>query len=159
MNADSSELKKLARTLPNAATPFSDVITAGQPSIDQLKALGAAGVHMVLDLRLPDEDRGFAEREVVEGAGMEYRNIPVSYDGVSDETFDAVRVAIGAHRPILIHCRSANRVGGMMLPYLALDEGRDIDDAFDLACAIGLKNAALTEWAMDYVERHKEGTT
>lgn len=156
MNADSSDLKRLARTLPNGAAPFPDVITAGQPSADQIKALGKAGVHMVLDLRLPDEDRGFSEREVVEQAGMEYRNVPVSYDGVSDETFEAVRVAIGAHRPIVVHCRSANRVGGMLLPYLALDEGQDVEDAFDLACAIGLKNAALTEWAMDYVERHAE---
>lgn len=154
MNPTSSGLKQLARTLPNGATPLPDVITSGQPSAEQIESLAAARVHMVLDLRLPEEDRGFAEREVVEKAGMEYRNIPVSYDGVTDETFEAVRVAIGAHRPILVHCRSANRVGGMLLPYLALDEGKGAEDAFDLACAIGLKNAALTEWAMDYVERH-----
>ncbi len=41
----------------------------GQPSATQLQALAAQGVRTVIDLRQPDEDRGFDETRVAESLG------------------------------------------------------------------------------------------
>ncbi|NBQ32498.1 MAG: hypothetical protein EBU21_11235, partial [Proteobacteria bacterium] len=58
-------------------------------------------------------------------------------------------------RPILIHCKSANRVGAVVLPYLILDEGHSEAEAVEIATAAGLKVPALRESALAYVARHR----
>jgi len=148
-------LKQLARSLVYGAYPLEGVVTAGQLRVEDLASLAAAGCHVVMDIRAPDEPRDYDEPAAVRAAGMEYRNVPVVYDGIPDETFDQVRSALRDDRPLVLHCRSANRVGAMLLPYLVLDEQQDPDDAFDLACAVGMRNAALAEYAMEYIERHR----
>jgi len=149
------DLKRLARSLHYGAYPLDGVITAGQLRAEDLPQIAEAGCRVVMDIRAPDEPRDYDEPRAVQAAGLEYRNVPVAYDGIPDETFDLVRTTLRNDRPLVLHCNSANRVGAMLLPYLVLDEHHDPDDAFDLACAVGMRNAALAEFAMEYIERHR----
>ena len=49
---------------------------AGQPDREQLERLAEAGyTRTVIDLRTPEEPRGFDEPEIVGRVGMEYANI------------------------------------------------------------------------------------
>lgn len=155
MSPQDIDIKGLARSLLYGAYPLDGVITAGQLRADDLPQLAQAGYQMVIDIRAPDEPRGFDEPAAVQAAGLVYRNVPVAYEGIPDETFDLVRAALRDDRPLVLHCNSANRVGAMLLPYLVLDEHHDPDEAFDLACAVGMRNAALAEFAMEYIERHR----
>lgn len=140
--------------LVNAAEPLPGIVTAGQPSTGQLEALARAGVEIVIDLRAPNEPRGFDEKDVVERLGLEYHNIPVDA-ALGDAEIDAVRALLRARadRTVLLHCKSANRVGAVMVPYLVLDERLSRDAALAVAQQIGLRSDDLTRVVLGVVDR------
>lgn len=153
------DIGKVAPGIMNASSPLEGVATAGQPTEAELKELAEAGYKTVVDLRTPQEDRGFAEPEVVRGAGMEYLNIPLEANPGSfgDEDFDRFRELMTDHerRPVLVHCGSATRVGALMLAYLILDEDKSPDEAVEMVCRIGSEKAELTTRALEYTDSRK----
>jgi protein tyrosine phosphatase (PTP) superfamily phosphohydrolase (DUF442 family) len=144
--------------LKNASQPLEGVGTAGQPEPRHLEQLADAGYRTILDLRGSDEDRGFDERAKATDAGLTYLNIPVG-KSLPDGAIDRVRAVLAdtSNRPLLVHCGSASRVGGSMIPYLVLDEGMDPEEAVRKAKEIGLASEDLERDALDYVERHGGG--
>lgn len=145
--------------LPNGSSPLPGVLTAGQPSASQITQLAQSGVKTVIDLRLPDEPRGFDEPAVVRAAGLTYRNIPVTPGTLGDREFDELRVLLSdeSARPVLVHCAAANRVGALLIPYLVLDEKRSLDDALEIAGQIGLRSNDLARAALTYVAAREDG--
>jgi len=139
--------------LPNGASPFPGVLTAGQPSAAQLSQLAQSGIKTVIDLRAPEEPRGFDEPATVRAAGLTYRNIPVTSATLGDREFDEFRELLRDEnaRPMLVHCGSANRVGALLIPYLVLDEKRSRDDVLKIAHDVGLRSNDLTRAALSYV--------
>ena len=140
----------------NAAEPLPNLLTGGQPSMEHLEALKAAGVTVVLDIRDPMEPRPFDEVQTAENLGLEYLNIPVSAGTLDDRTLERILAVVRANagRPILFHCASGNRVGGALLPHFILDHGMTEDDAIQAAMRIGLRGADVLEWGLDYARRH-----
>ena len=143
---------------PNAAQPLPWLVTAGQPSADQLAAAKAAGAEVVIDLRDPMEPRPFDEAATLGALGMEYLNIPVSPGAPSTDALEKILAALRANAgtPTILHCASANRVGGALIPYFILDEGMSEQDAVDAAMRVGLRSAELMAWGADYA-RSKQG--
>lgn len=139
--------------LDNAFVPLPGVITAGQPTAEQLETLARDGVAVVVDLRGPTEPRGFDERALLARLGVEYHNVPVT-SSLDATQIDAVRDLLRERngRAVLVHCKSANRVGGAMLPYLVLDEAMPVHDALALAQRIGLRSEELAHAALVYVD-------
>ncbi|HJU88806.1 MAG TPA: sulfur transferase domain-containing protein [Gemmatimonadaceae bacterium] len=156
---DPSSLEDLALALPFGSAPTPGVITAGQPTADQLGKLGAAGCVTVVDLRPAAEPRGYDERSAVADAGMEYFPIPLTADSLGDAEFDRVREVLKdrTERPMLVHCASANRVGAVLIPFFILDEGRSQEEALGLAQRVGLRSGEMAAKALDYVRRHGHG--
>lgn len=146
------DIAEIAPGMQNARCPLEGVATAGQPTAEHLDSMAEAGYRTVLDLRTPEEPRGFDEPEAVREAGMEYVGIPVSPDTLDDETFERFREFMGdpERRPVLVHCSSANRVGALLIPHMILDEGRNPDEATQIAHQIGLKSDELKQQALDY---------
>ncbi|WP_204274988.1 tyrosine-protein phosphatase, partial [Enterobacter hormaechei] len=65
------------------------------PSAAQLRELAAQGVRTVIDLRQPDEDRGFDETHVAESLGLRYVRIPVAgAEGLDAANVRAVHQAL-----------------------------------------------------------------
>jgi len=93
----------------------ADLYCGGQPSEIELAALAAAGVRTAINLRPPGEFDGYPEARVVADLGMRYRQIGIS--GSSDLTRDKIAefcealTAARAIGPVLVYCRSGNRVG------------------------------------------------
>lgn len=145
-------------SLPNGSSPLPGVVTAGQPAAAQFIELARAGVKTVIDLRPPDEPRGFDEPVTVRAAGIEYLNIPVSPTTLGDAQFDEFRRQISAERDgtVLVHCASANRVGALLIPCLILDKGRTRADALEIARRIGLRSDDLARLAISYVEKQQQ---
>lgn len=145
----------VARGVPYGANPLPDVITGGQPDRGQLERLRDAGVKVVVDLRDPMESRPFDEPAVARELGLEYVNLPVRPGAISDVQLDGVRDALrgAAERPVFIHCSSANRVGGAMLPHLVLDQGLSEEEATERALAVGLRSPEYLEWGLEYARR------
>lgn len=147
------------RDAPNFGAPLPWLVTAGQPTAENLEAARDAGAEVVIDLRDPMEPRRFDEAATVRELGMTYVNAPVNPGSLDDATMDAVLTAIREHagRQVLLHCASANRVGGALIPYFILDRGMDEQAAIDAAMAAGLRNAGLLEWGVAYARKNKPG--
>jgi protein tyrosine phosphatase (PTP) superfamily phosphohydrolase (DUF442 family) len=132
------------------------MVTAGQPSADQMRAAADAGVQVVIDLRDPMEPRPFDEATTASTLGLTYINIPVGPGTLTDATLDRVLATVREHAdtPTLLHCASANRVGAALIPYFILDQGMGEQDAVDAAMRVGLRSAEMMEWGMEYARKH-----
>ena len=143
----------------NAAQPFPDLLTAGQPGAHHLEAWKAAGGEVVLDIRDPMEPRPFDEPALVRALGMRYVNVSVLQGALDDATMEGVLAELrrSSGHPTLFHCASANRVGGALIPFLILDKGMTEEEAVETAMTLGLRGADLLEWGVDYARRQTGG--
>ena len=150
------DLDALARSLPYGACLRDGIATAGQPTAAQIAEVAQAGVRTVLDLRAAGEPRGFDETAAVTAAGMEYVVIPITPATLDDAAFDRFLAVMRdpAQRPVLVHCATANRVGGLLLPYFVIDEQMTEPAALQLAQEVGLRSAEYAQMAIDYARRH-----
>lgn len=149
-------LESVLTTIPYGTCPLPGIGAAGQPGPGAWDALAKSGARTVVDLRAPNEPRGYDEPAAVSAAGLEYVALPVTQVTLSDAQFDTLRGILRdpARRPIVVHCASSNRVGALLLPYFALDEKQPLDKAIELAIDAGLRSQELAAMAVDYVRRH-----
>jgi uncharacterized protein (TIGR01244 family) len=132
--------------------------TAAQPKDTAWQKLSANGFKSVLNLRTANEGVDLnKEREMVEQAGMRYISIPVNGADPKAEQVEAFIKAVrdAQNQPMLIHCASANRVGGFFMIYRVLEQGWSEDKALEEAKQIGLASPGLTKFAQDYIASHK----
>ena len=127
-------------------------ISTGQPDEEILALAKEAGYVAVIDLRTAEEDRGLDEQAATESAGLAYYWLPVA--GAKDTTYENARaldeLVAGIDGPILLHCRSGNRVGAL----LALSAGKH-GASDEEALQIGRK-AGLTSLEPVVIERLRE---
>ena len=123
----------------------------GQPDQASFARMASeAGVKTVVNIRLPGEMSriGFDEQALVESLGMKYVTIPVSPDSFSaDDVSQFADVLSSTEEPVLLHCASSNRVGGMWAAYLALHQGVEVDDAIELGRSAGLRSESMVSAA------------
>ncbi len=105
--------------------------------------LAAHNFKTVIDLRGSTEGT-LEEKALVEAANMVYINIPTTVAGFDDEQLAAFTEAIeSAEKPILVHCGSGNRAGGMWASY-QISKGVDPEKALQEGRKAGMR-AALEE--------------
>jgi len=121
------------------AQPRPQLYTAGQPSAAQLQQAAAAGVTTLIDLRQPDEARGFDETAAAERLGLRYVRIPVAgAAGLTDANAQALRTALAQSQgPVLLHCASGNRAGAL-LALLQARDGASVDQALQFGREAGM---------------------
>jgi protein tyrosine phosphatase (PTP) superfamily phosphohydrolase (DUF442 family) len=141
----------------NACQILPNVVTGGQPTAEQLKALKEAGAGIVLDLRDPMEPRPIDEPALVRQLGLEYINIPVRAGSLDDTTLEHILTVLrgAGDRTVFFHCGSGSRVGGALIPYFILDQGLEEQDAVDQAMRVGLRSAEYMEWGLEYARRNQ----
>lgn len=150
-------LETLERDGVAPLTRVGRLLLAGQPSQDALGRMTDEGATVVVDLRLPSEQRGFDEAAFVDELGLTYVNLGFgSAEALTDEIFAEVRRRLAAHRApgagdLVLHCASSNRVGAVWLAGRVLDEGVDWTTAFAEAQRIGLHSPALEGAVEAYV--------
>jgi len=138
----------------------TEICTGGQPTVAQLSELKAQGVTTIINLRVPGE-AGFdaaAEEAETKKLGMKYFSIPVANQSPKDEQVDEfLKLTDNAqNRPVFIHCGSANRVGAFFMIRRVLRDGMTFDAAKAEADKIGLRSAALADFAKQYIDKHKK---
>ena len=92
----------------------SRTIVAGQIDPEEVPALAAAGVTMIVNNRPDGEEPGQPPAYEIEAAaraaGVDYRFLPVGAAGISDALVDGMADAIGASQgTLLAFCRSGQR--------------------------------------------------
>lgn len=114
-------------------SPRPGLYSAGQPAPGDWSTIAARGVGTVINMRTADEMDGRDEAAEVRAAGMDYLELPI--DGAGAVTAENARVLArmleGIEGPVLVHCASANRSGGLLALMAAREEG--MDDAQALA--------------------------
>ena len=135
---------------------LNDLFFSGQFSREDIQQIKKARVGRVITLRT-DGELDWDERSAVEAAGLQFEQVPVGgADALTDEVFDKVRRLLkDKSQPTLLHCGSANRVGGVWLTRRVLDEGVDVRTAIEEAKTIGLRSPAIQKKALDYIQRKK----
>ena len=129
---------------------------AGQFTPADLELLKSESFERIITLRTDGEIDWQEEKRVTE-AGMEFIKVPFrAPDTMTDEIIEKVRELLSdRNKKTLFHCGSANRVGGVWIPYRVLDQGVELETAVKEAKTIGLRTAGYLDKAVDYVKRNK----
>ncbi len=130
----------VALGVPNAREPIPGLVTAGQPTPDQLDGLVATGYTHFVSLR-PATESGAGWEEERSGANLDFTRIPVS--GATDLTRDNVEaldrvLAEAGGAPTVLYCASGNRVGALLALRAYWLDGASATDALALGRAAGL---------------------
>jgi len=128
-----------------AVSPVDGITSAGQPDEAAFRVFAEAGYVAVIDMRGPKEDRGLSnERELIEGLGMDYVELPITdRKQINVETAAELdRLLAGFDGPVLIHCKSANRVGAVLALRHSLTGVSD-DEALAFGATAGLTKPKL----------------
>ena len=131
-----------------------NLFLAGQFTKEDLDEIAAKKISRVITLRTEGEVK-WDEEGALKSAKMELIKVPFRKpESLTDEVFGKVRKLLAdKSKPTLFHCGSANRVGGVWLPYRVLDEGVDLETALKEAKTIGLRTKFIEEKAIDYIKR------
>ena len=114
------------------------IAISGLISEGGVPALAATGFKTIIDMRTANEGTA-EEKSLVDRAGMNYINIPMTVAGISNEQLTAFTKAIEmAQRPVLIHCGSGNRASAMWARY-QISQGMDPETAIEAARKSGLR--------------------
>ena len=132
--------------LPNGRVPFDSTLTGGQPTFDQLKKASETGFKAVINLRtdgeLPDPEQ---ESTWVEGLGMKYFHIPVTgAEGLTLENTKLFAEVLSKteNYPLIVHCKSGNRVGALFALKAFHIDGKNIEEALLIGESAGLSSLA-----------------
>ena len=121
-----------------------DVIGAGLLTEDDIKNAKARGVKTIVDLRSPQEGAG-EERILAKNYGMNYFNIPVTPESLRKAQADVISHILSdeANKPVIIHCGSGNRTGGLWAVYSKYYRNMSAEEAFNEGVDKGLRKADL----------------
>ena len=91
-----------------------DFLASPQIGLDDVTAAQARGIALIVNNRpegeAPDQVPGPTIEEAARTAGIDYRAIPVTHAGFSEEQVRAMTAALdGADGPVLAYCRSGTR--------------------------------------------------
>ena len=126
--AVSAELSEIRNYIEYSPT-FS---SAGQPSVEQLDAVKAAGFEKVIYIAFTNGRSSIASEDaIVKELGMDYVHIPVIWDAPTKWDFYAFVSAMQQEqgRKTLLHCAANFRASAFSMLYRVLHESVSIADA------------------------------
>ena len=120
-------------SMPDGKTPANNLVTGGQPTVEDLQAAAAAGYKTVVNLR-SETEHGYdaTEEATVTGLKMKYVHIPVNGpDGVTKENAQLLAQALSGPDafPAIVHCASGNRAGALLALKAYFSDGKTPDEA------------------------------
>jgi uncharacterized protein (TIGR01244 family) len=152
--------KESVAGVTNFARLETTVACGGATTAEAVPELKKMGFASIINLRVPTEQGANIDQEAAaaKDAGIKFYNIPfntASPDPSVPETFLKTLNTPG-NEPAYIHCASGNRAAAMwMIKRIAIDHW-DTDRAAAEAASLGLTNATLKQFAIDYAQSHKQ---
>jgi uncharacterized protein (TIGR01244 family) len=139
------ELPKVVAGIANYHVVRPGLATSGELSAAAQRQLKALGFKTVIDLRTEGEGTA-AEQAAVTAQGLRYVSVPVTPDTLSAKDVDAVAAILddAAAEPVLLHCASGNRAGGLLAAVLAR-KGKSLDEAEAEGVKAGLSSQPMKE--------------
>jgi enterochelin esterase family protein len=145
----------------NFAKLESTIACAGATSLDGIQEVKKLGYKTIINLREASETGAQVQESAAaaRGAGIAYIHIPMNRNtpdtSVADEFLKVI--VDPAAQPVFVHCGSGNRAAAMwMIKRMVVDKW-DAGKAGIEAAALGLTNAQLKQFALDYAARKSGG--
>ena len=113
----------------------------GQPQPDDITALRDQGFRTVVNLRMPDEPGVLPDEErLVQNAGLNYAEVPISPDIVDDGTIERLTQILTTvdTAPVYVHCKAGGRAGTFSMLHLAIQHGWSIEQAYEEGEKVGI---------------------
>jgi len=135
------------------------VACGGATTPEAVPEIKKLGFKSIINLRQPTEAGANIDQEAAAAktAGIAFYSIPfntASPDPKVADTFISTITTPG-NEPAYIHCATANRASAMwMIKRMVIDKW-DADRAAQEAATLGLTNATLKQFALDYSQSHK----
>ena len=142
--ADATSQVPKGLEIPNAKMAFPDVLVGGQPTQAHLAAAADAGFGLVINLRGEGEMTEWDEEAEVEKLGMHYLAIPIpGRAALTEENARNLATALKkkGDSPVLVHCASGNRVGGLFALKAFFVDQMDAQEAVVLGRQAGLRDS------------------
>lgn len=126
--------------IPNAMSPFENLLCGGQLTHRDLEDAKAKGYRTIINLRPASEQGAFDEAAAAKELGLDYLNIPVAGEAdLTMQTVQALHDALERHpMPAIVHCASGNRVGALFAMRAAWIEGKSVEEAIRIGRQSGL---------------------
>ena len=141
-------------SIPNLQHPQFQIYTAGQPTEDGFRQAAEMGIKTVINV-LPEKDCIPDEARIVTANGMTYITLPFETTGLKKETVDRFAAILhNAQKPVLIHCRTGNHVGGLWFAYRVLSQDTPLWLALKEGRQVGM-NAQMEDNLFDWVYKQK----
>ena len=130
------------------------VACAGAITSDAMPEIKKMGFASVINLREAQEPGADVDkhRAAAEAAGLRYYHVPFNGAKPDPKAADQFVKIISSKEaePAFIHCASANRASAMWLIKRIVVDKWEVERAEEEAEALGLTNAALKQWAIEY---------
>ncbi len=138
-SADAGQFPGYVRVRP-------DLAVAGQPDRVGLDGLSRLGFRSVVNLRAEDESVAADERARVVAQGLRYVRLPITAASLKREDAEVLAklLADAGALPVLLHCSTGNRAGGL-LALVETAKGVSLDEALAFGRTAGLKSEAMVE--------------
>lgn len=124
---------------------------AGQPAANDFQAFADRGVKTVINLRTDPEMESldFDEVASVRDAGMKYVYVPMGREPLTDEALEKIMATLdnAANEPVLLHCRTSNRVGYIWSLYRSARHGLGLEEAIADGQKAGMTHQPLVDRA------------
>lgn len=119
------------------------VLLGGQPSEAHFAEAADKGYQVIITLRGESEAGTAGEKAMVEELDMRFVQIPMANGGgYTEENARALAAILDdpANHPVMVHCGSGNRVGGLFALKAYFVDGLDPDAALEQGRQRGMKN-------------------
>jgi protein tyrosine phosphatase (PTP) superfamily phosphohydrolase (DUF442 family) len=106
--------------------------TSGQPTAEQLSALGGSGISHVINLALPTSTHAVGDEAArITAQGINYLQLPVLWEAPTFEQFSRFAQLLWVIREesVLVHCAMNKRVSVFVFLYRVLYEALPVDEA------------------------------
>ncbi len=153
--AAAQQVTKEAREgIKNFARVETTVACAGAITADAMPEIRKMGFVSVINLREAHEPGADIEKQraAAAAAGLRYYHVPFNGAKPDPKAADEFVKVIDSKEaaPAFVHCASANRASAMWMIKRIVVDRWEVDRASAEAEALGLTNAALKQWAIEY---------
>jgi protein tyrosine phosphatase (PTP) superfamily phosphohydrolase (DUF442 family) len=133
--------------------------TSGQPSVEQLGGIAAAGYKTIVNLALHDDPRYSLPDEpgTVHALGLTYIHIPVQFAAPTEADLLAFFKAMDAHgdQKLWIHCAANLRVSAFLGLYRVIKQRWETEQAFELMRGLWQPNEVWTVFIAAMLKKHR----
>ncbi len=145
-----------AKNLPEGIYSYQDkAFLSAAPTNETFREMKKLGVKVAIDLREPEELKGFEQKAAKEN-GIKYYSVPISKTGeIQKEPIAKVEKIVkeNSKKKIWVYCQSANRAGAWLAIHLAKSRKIPVEDAIATAKKLGLSKDEMVDKVRAFLQR------